>query len=82
MCFEVQNINNAIIFLSVDPPCKPSSVTISVASEDSLLVRFIEPLDENVIVSKYKSEYQRIWQTNCSVSLCKKSCNNIGWLAD
>ena len=32
-------------------------MTISVASEDSLLVRFIEPLDEKVIVSKYKSEY-------------------------
>lgn len=40
------------------PPDKPSSVTISVASEDSLLVRFIEPLDEKVIVSKYKSEYE------------------------
>ena len=50
------------LFVSVcvflGPPDKPSSVTISVASEDSLLVRFIEPLDEKVIVSKYKSEYE------------------------
>ena len=43
-----------------DPPDKPSSVTISVASEDSLLVRFIEPLNEKVIVSKYKSEYKKL----------------------
>ena len=48
-----------MLFLCVDLPDKPSSVTISVASEDSLLVRFIEPLDEKVIVSKYKSEYLR-----------------------
>lgn len=49
--------NNCVFFCS-DPPDKPSSVTISVASEDSLLVRFIEPLCEKVIVSKYKSEYK------------------------
>ena len=47
-----------------DPPDKPSSVTISVASEDSLVVRFIEPLNEKVIVSKYKSEYEKLI-SNC-----------------
>lgn len=51
-------------FLCSDPPDKPSSVTISVASEDSLLVRFIEPLCEKVIVSKYKSEYKNLI-SNC-----------------
>lgn len=40
-------------------PDKPSSVTISVASEDSLLVRFIEPLSEKVIVSKYKIQWSK-----------------------
>lgn len=43
----------------IDPPDKPSSVTISVASEDSLLVRFIEPLNEKVIVSKYKIQWSK-----------------------
>ncbi|CAH3157223.1 unnamed protein product [Porites lobata] len=43
----------------IGPPDKPSSVTISVASEDSLLVRFIEPLDEKVIVSKYKIQWSK-----------------------
>ena len=46
-----------VLFLCTALPDKPSSVTISVASEDSLLVRFIEPLSEKVIVSKYKSKY-------------------------
>lgn len=49
---------DSLIFPLSEPPDKPSGVTISVASEDSLLVRFIEPLNEKVIVSKYKSEYQ------------------------
>lgn len=40
-------------------PDKPSRVTISVASEDSLLVRFIEPLDEKVIVSKYRIQWSK-----------------------
>lgn len=43
----------------IELPHKPSSVTISVASEDSLLVRFIEPLDEKVIVSKYKIQWSK-----------------------
>lgn len=45
--------------LKIEPPDKPSGVTISVASEDSLLVRFIEPLNEKVIVSKYKIQWSK-----------------------
>lgn len=60
--------NNCILFIHFffcsDLPDKPSSVTISVASEDSLLVRFIEPLNEKVVVSKYKSEYKKLI-SNC-----------------
>ncbi|XP_074605789.1 ankyrin repeat and fibronectin type-III domain-containing protein 1-like isoform X2 [Acropora palmata] len=40
-------------------PDKPGRVTISVASEDSLIVRFIEPLDEKAIVSKYKIQWSK-----------------------
>ena len=53
-----QVIFRTFVCVFLGPPDKPSSVTISVASEDSLLVRFIEPLDEKVIVSKYKSKYE------------------------
>ena len=56
---------NCILFFCSDLPDKPSSVTISVASEDSLLVRFIEPLSEKVVVSKYKSEYKKLI-SNCT----------------
>ena len=59
---------------SSDPPDKPSSVTISVASEDSLLVRFIEPLNEKVIVSKYKSEYEKLI-SNCIFLNLISHCN-------
>ena len=62
---NIAAVNSKITtFFCSDPPDKPSNVTISVASEDSLLVRFIEPLCEKVIVSKYKSEYKNLI-SNC-----------------
>ncbi|XP_048576333.1 ankyrin repeat and fibronectin type-III domain-containing protein 1 isoform X3 [Nematostella vectensis] len=50
----MNGLNNA------DPPGKPGSVTVSVGSEDSLLVRFTENLNEvDVIITKYKIEWSR-----------------------
>jgi len=51
------------------PPGQPVSVTLSVASEDSLLVRFTEPVNNDVIFTKYRSEFI-IWPVRpCSRAL-------------
>ena len=39
---------------SADPPDRPSAVALSVASEEALLVRFNQPMDDSVLVTKYK----------------------------
>ncbi|KAK3705202.1 hypothetical protein QZH41_014002 [Actinostola sp. cb2023] len=40
-------------------PGQPVSVTLSVASEDSLLVRFTEPVNNDVIFTKYRIQWSR-----------------------
>ncbi|XP_020901378.1 ankyrin repeat and fibronectin type-III domain-containing protein 1 isoform X2 [Exaiptasia diaphana] len=42
-----------------DLPGQPVSVTLSVASEDSLLVRFTEPINNEAIFTKYKIQWSR-----------------------
>ena len=50
--------NSKLLPIFTELPGKPGAVSLTVASETSLFVRFIEPSEVGkLVVTKYKSEY-------------------------